>query len=138
MNTNKDTEWLRETLAAIDRVFWHDELEHAGVQIRWGRWRRTKLTFKFGCLWHGEPKVIEINPILAYAWVPYEVAGFTVYHETIHAMRDKGPLKHHSRYRHDKDFREAELKYPRIANADAWTAEHLNALILAKPPKGLK
>ena len=127
----RDSDWLRDTLDAIDRVYWRDELERRGVSIRWARFRKTTKSFRCSAWWP-DKLLIEVNPVLSQDWVPDEFVVFSIYHETIHAMRDAQMRGHSTHYQHDPSFREAEMKYPHFAEAEHLEAENLKALIAAR------
>lgn len=130
----RDLDWLREELAAIDRVFWRGQLEDLGVTICWGRWRRpAKHWFRYGC-YRPASKAIEINPVLQNLWVPEEVVGLTVHHEGIHALQGPKVRSHESHYGHDRSFWAAELRYPHAESAYSWCDLHINELVAARPP----
>lgn len=124
----RDAEWLRETLAALDRVFWDDALEAQGVTIDWKSFR-SRSSFQYGCYWPDRRK-ISINAVFALDWVPNNVVAFTIFHETIHAMQDQ-----ESDFQHDEAFRATESRYPHIAAVLRWEEENHDALMAAKPPR---
>lgn len=131
----RDLDWLHESLRAIDRVFFGDELD-GSVHIGWSRWRPAKVHFRYGAylspLFEGRtffargPANIVINPVLAHDWVPDSVVLFTIFHECLHAQR--GP-------KHDAAFRLAERSFPRFEFVSQWGDENIDRLLAATPPK---
>lgn len=118
---SRDLEWLQDSMAALDRVYFSDSLGAQGVAIGWLRWRPSKANFRFGAYYphHGK---IRINRVLAQLWVPDFVALMTVYHEMLHV---------HVGLDHDHEFRLMEQKFPHYAQSLLWEQENLTALIEA-------
>lgn len=120
----RDLTWLRESFAAVDRVYFDDECEAMGVSIRWMRWRPAATTFRFGLFRPSELK-IEINQALAHEWVPTHVVLLTIFHEMLHGVLGN---------EHDQGFRAREQMFPRYAWCRDWEDENLQRLISATKP----
>lgn len=123
----RDLEWLEEEFAALDRVFWHGELEARGVTVYWGRWRRTKKWFRAGAFEHATNK-IEINPVLRHDWVPHSFVSAILYHEMVHASRPDNQA-------HDRAFWAAERKHPYADEAEVWWSANVVRLTAELPPR---
>lgn len=121
----RDLEWLHESLRAIDRVFFGDELAARGVDVRWDRYRPTKHTFRFGA-WHAHSKRIVVHPVLANDWAPDYVVLGTLYHEGLHVLH--GP-------KHDARFLYLERRFPFAVEDAEWRADHHAELLTALPPE---
>lgn len=123
--------WLRDSVGAFDRVFFGGAAAAQGVAIRWMPWRPLKQNFIFGLCWlpdvtEGRDRAtIEVNRVLAHAWVPEPVVLLTVYHELLHVFL--GP-------EHDLAFRLSESRFPHYADALVWEEANIDKLIAAPRP----
>lgn len=122
--TVRTLSWLRESLKAIDRVYFDDALAAAGVRIVWAPWKKPGTTFWWG-YYELEEKRICVNRALAWPWVPGYVVNGTIYHEALHAVY--GP-------EHDERFALAEQRYVHHAKAEVWETENFNAMLAAGNP----
>lgn len=117
-------EWLEDSLAALDRVYFDDRLAH--VQIGWMKWRPRKKTFYWGfCYTSEKPPRIEVNRLLARVDVPAYVALETIYHELLHLVIGVD---------HDLAFTLAEKRFVHHGAASEWNAANFQWLCsLPKP-----
>ena len=122
----RTVEWLEESLAALDRVYFDDHLADAGVRIGWMRWRPRKTYFAWGyCMVDEVPIRIEINRVLAWNVVPAYVVLETIYHEALHIV--VGP-------EHDLPFTLAEKRFVHHGASAAWNAENYHWMLHAPKP----
>lgn len=129
----RDAVWLRDTLDAIDRVFWDGALATIGVTIGWARFRRVRNTIRLGC-YRPDSKRIEMHRVLMHNWVPSIVATHLIYHESVHAMQIPPLTRISAGLKHDTSFRKLELLNPHAVQADQWVEDNVARLVAARPP----
>lgn len=109
---------LREIFRSIDLVFFGRACEHAGVSVRWRRFRPTKDRFHFG-EYESEKKEVRINFRLSEWDVPDYVVVGVCYHEMLHATIG---------LEHDVRFAEHEHKYPHYYRSEKWCDDFVLAM----------
>ncbi len=126
----RDAAWLEDVFAAVDLVFFGERMHDDGVTIRWKRFRAAKAITKYACYWAAEgddkPALIEVHQAFRNEWVPVHVVVSLVFHECLHHIHGK---------EHSSAFRRDEQRDPHFAMSDAWTIEHYDQLIAARPPR---
>ena len=122
----RSQEWLEESLAALDRVYFDDHLTDAGVRVGWMKWAPRKRYFTWGlCYVDDVPIRIELNRALAWHCVPAYVALDTLFHEALHIV--VGP-------EHDLPFTLAEKRYVHHGASAEWNATNYAWLLAAPRP----
>lgn len=122
-HANRDVSDLRESLHALDLVFFDGQLDDVGVKVKWMRWRpMIESPFIYATYLNN---VIEVNRALAWHWVPEYVVMATLYHEALHHVVGMD---------HDLAFTFAEQRYPHFAASQVWEACNLQRLRTAPRP----
>lgn len=112
MRTAED---LQRTFASLDHVFFDDHCAHAGVTVRWKRFRPAKHSFTYGRYLMNPPE-IRINVRLAQLDVPQYVVSSVLLHEMLHFTMGLD---------HDVAFQQAEARYPFFWDSERWCSEFL-------------
>lgn len=100
------------------------------ARITWGargRRKRTRDSIKLGS-YTFEDQLIRIHPVLDAADVPRFFVAWIVYHEMLHEVYDM-PVVDGRRVYHTPEFRSAEAKFERYAEAVLWERTHLAKLL---------
>jgi hypothetical protein len=100
------------------------------ARITWGsrgRRKRTRDSIKLGS-YTFEDQLIRIHPVLDAADVPRFFVAWIVYHEMLHEVYDM-PVVDGRRVYHTPEFRTAEAKFERYAEAVLWERTHLAKLL---------
>ncbi len=97
-------------------------------------WSRTASRRRFG---HHDPdhQVIVLSRVLDDPEVPEFVLDFVVYHELLHIVHPPVPGSGGRRVVHHEAFREAEDRFPRKEEAEAWL-RRLAAPVTRRSPRG--
>ncbi len=121
---NRDLSDLRESLHALDLVFFDGHLGDANVAVKWMRWKKATVSHEFVYATYLQ-NVIQINRALAWHWVPEYVVMATLYHEALHHIVGMD---------HDLAFTFAEQRYPHFAASQVWEAHNIQKLLSAPRP----
>lgn len=124
----RDLDTLREMADALDLVFWDGALHARGVEIVWGRWRKSKSDIRYGA-WDEARNRIEVSPILKHDFVPNHVVLWVLFHEATHALVSS---------EHDSAFHLAELRYPHLVATELWLHANHAKMLATVPPRTRK
>lgn len=100
------------------------------ARITWGprgRRRKSRDSIKLGS-YTVEDTLIRIHPVLDAEDVPRFFVAWIVYHEMLHEVHDM-PVVHGRRVYHTAEFRRAEAKFHRYADAVLWERTNLHRLL---------
>jgi hypothetical protein len=123
MSDVRDTQWLRDTMFACVRVFFPEDDFDETLKITWIP-AAARRQFNYG-LFYRQEKLIQINPVLAWDWVPAIVPTGIIYHELVHAkLTDE----------HDAHFNAVLKHYPYDRDMEVWCHQNEEKLIATKPP----
>jgi len=103
---------MEDSLFALDRVYFSDELAHRGVKVVWLRWRPAKKWLRFAD-WDASQRAIRVHRTMALLEVPDYWVLSTLHHEACHVLF--GP-------KHDARFMLAEQRFAHHAAAQSWFA----------------
>jgi hypothetical protein len=100
------------------------------ARITWGprtRRARSRESIKLGS-YTFEDEIIRIHPVLDAADVPRFFVEWIVYHEMLHEVHDM-PVVDGRRVYHTPEFRRAEARFERYAEAVLWERTHVHKLL---------
>lgn len=119
----------------LQQIFDRLNTDYFGGQIRaritWGlrgRRKRSRESIQLGS-YTVEDALIRIHPVLDARDVPEFFVAWIVYHEMLHEVHDM-PVVDGRRVYHTSEFRRAEAKYERYAEAVLWERTHLPKLLM--------
>ncbi len=106
----RDLTWFEDSLAALDRVYFHDTL--GDVRLEWARYRKPaspeRVTFG---LCYADERLVRLSRLLARTEVPDFYALFILYHELLHIVVSR---------EHDAAFDLAERRFVHYTEAKVW------------------
>lgn len=100
------------------------------IVLGWGQWpsQPPRRSLRLGSCREGSPPTVRIHPVLDHGDVPEWFVGFIVHHELLHVRHP--PLKQGARrVVHPRSFMQAERRHPLYAEATAWEAANIHALL---------
>ena len=117
---------LREIFARVNREYFNGQVD---CRITWGtRTRaRPRQSIRLGT-YSEQTKTIRVNPHLERSFVPRYVIEGIVYHEMLHHLAGRTPVKGR-KVAHSPVFRQLECRYPHHGQVQAWIKTHRDRLL---------